>query len=759
MSRKIDYTATLDPSGFERGSLGITTALNTVHSRMTEVGKSIQFQADGISGKWSSLASVFAGVGASLGLVAFGTMIHGAIEGAAKLHDVSQQSGIAVGALSALAAVGKTSETSLESIAAASNRLAKNLSVATEESAGTTQAIKALGIDLDSFKSMAPEERMKVLATSLDGVRDGADKTAMAMALFGKQGAELLPFLSDLAQTGELQARVTEEQAAQADNFTDNLVKLKSSGEGWKKELAMGMLPALNEASTATLKVMNGTGGLRDEIRKLAADGTLAEWTRAGVRGLTYVLDVVQYVGRGIKWVGELIGAAASQAVQLAQGNFREAAAIGADFNARSVELFSAETLGSRLRTSLDEARGAIDEVLQPKKDIKFNARSDETKAKKEVDPSLMAYYDAALAEEKRLSAEKNALREYSKEQERDYWQNLLQNADLSGKDRVSISKKVAELELQILRDKAKQQQALEMEDLKVQQDRALGAVEQARQEAESQYQLGEISKAELLDQERGFEEQRNEIKRQYLEARLAMIDPDRDPVAYAQASAQIEELERQHRMRLKQIQIEQAVDAKNNPFARTFEAAQQSMATAIEGMINRTMTLKQALTSIWAGIRQAIVKEIATIIARKVAAWAVERAMALAGIGANAAKAGSGAASAVASIPYVGPVLAIAAMAAMLSAVGGMSSKVPSAARGFDIPAGMNPLTQLHEQEMVLPAEHANTIRALSAGGAGGGRIELKAVPMPGNFFMIHRDALASALRELHRDGSITLG
>jgi hypothetical protein len=726
---------------------------------MTDVGKSIQQQADGISGKWSGLVTVFAGVGASLGLVAFGTMIRGAIEGAAKLHDVSQQSGIAVGALSALAAVGKTSETSLEAIAGASNRLAKNLSVATEESAGTSQAVKALGIDLDAFRAMAPEERMKALATALAGVKDGADKTAIAMALFGKQGAELLPFMADLAQTGELQARITEDQAAQADNFTDNLTKLKASGEGWKKELAMGMLPALNEASTATLKVMNGTGGLRDEIRKLAADGTLAEWTRSGVRGLTYVLDVVQYVGRGIKWVGELIGAAAGQAVQLAQGNFREAAAIGADFNARSVELFSAETLGARLRTSLDEARGAIDEVLQPKKDIKFNARAEhEAKQKKDADPSFMSYYDAALAEEKRLAAEKDALREYSKQQELAYWQNLLQNADLVGKDRVAITKKVADLEVQILREQAKQRQALDQEALKAQQDKALGAVELAQQEAAGQFQLGEMSKAQLLEQERGFEEQRNEIKREYLEARLAMIDPDRDPVAYAQASEQIEELERQHRMRLKQIQIEQAADAKDNPFTRTFESAQQSMATAIEGMINRTMTLKQALTSIWAGIRQAIVKEIATIIARKVAAWAVERAMALAGIGADAAKAGSGAAASVASIPYVGPALAIAAMVST-AAVGGMSSKVPSAARGFDIPAGVNPLTQLHEQEMVLPAEHANTIRALSAGGGGGGRsIELKAHPMPGNFFMIHRDALASALRELHRDGSITL-
>lgn len=46
--------------------------------------------------------------------------------------------------------------------------------------------------------------------------------------------------------------------------------------------------------------------------------------------------------------------------------------------------------------------------------------------------------------------------------------------------------------------------------------------------------------------------------------------------------------------------------------------------------------------------------------------------------------------------------------------------SYLPSAEGGFDIPAGVNPLTQLHEKEMVLPAEHAETIRSMGGGGGG---------------------------------------
>lgn len=76
------------------------------------------------------------------------------------------------------------------------------------------------------------------------------------------------------------------------------------------------------------------------------------------------------------------------------------------------------------------------------------------------------------------------------------------------------------------------------------------------------------------------------------------------------------------------------------------------------------------------------------------------------------------------ASIPFP---LNIALGAAAFAGVAGIVGKIASARGGYDIPAGVNPVTQLHEEEMVLPKQHANTIRALgknltSDGGIGGG-------------------------------------
>jgi hypothetical protein len=118
-----------------------------------------------------------------------------------------------------------------------------------------------------------------------------------------------------------------------------------------------------------------------------------------------------------------------------------------------------------------------------------------------------------------------------------------------------------------------------------------------------------------------------------------------------------------------------------------------------------------------------------------------------------DANKAAAGAYAATADIPVVGPVLAPAAAAAAFTAV--MAYDVFSAEGGFDIPAGLNPVTQLHEREMVLPADIAEPLRAnLSGAGGGGGDIHIHAVDAQSfqRLLSNNKGALARALRGAHR-------
>jgi hypothetical protein len=260
-----------------------------------------------IQGALDTVKGALGGLGGALALNEFKNMVDGVYKGAAALREFSVQTGASVEALSGMATVAKATGTSVEEITGAMNKMAKNLAVANEESKGAGQALAALGLNFDTFQRLAPDQKLQAVAQAMAKFEDGSGKSAVAMTLFGKAGAQLLPFLKDLAETGELHAKVTAQQAEQARDFEVALKRVQISGEAWKKELALGMLPALDDTANATLKLVTASGGLRDELRRLSADGTIDEWTRNTVKGLSYFIDAIQVGVRAVMLFGKTI--------------------------------------------------------------------------------------------------------------------------------------------------------------------------------------------------------------------------------------------------------------------------------------------------------------------------------------------------------------------------------------------------------------------------------------------------------------------
>jgi hypothetical protein len=355
-------------------------------------------------------------------------------------------------------------------------------------------------------------------------------------------------------------------------------------------------------------------------------------------------------------------------------------------------------------------------------------------------------------------------------------------------------SKEAAATMGKVLDEKRKQAQQLQqLDDLVAQRkrDKALADIEFDRQDAEQQLAMGVMTQEQLLVQQTLFEERMHAIRLQYLQLAAAAVDPQKDPVKKAEIDAQIEQLELQHQLRLKGIKQQLEVQ-KAGPADNVFKSMETSFEQAISGMLTRAQTLRQSLGNIFSSVQAAFVQE---MVAKPLAMMGMrvirESAMykmlaslqvtsqgaasgAVVGIkagettavvGGNAVQAATGAAASQASIPWVGPALAIAAAAAMMSFVMGMGGKgggstttttrIPSASGGFDIPRGLNPMTQLHEEEMVLPAHIANPLRDSLAQGGGAGQGEgggTVVINTTGGDF-IHKRDLAKLLTQMKRD------
>lgn len=118
---------------------------------------------------------------------------------------------------------------------------------------------------------------------------------------------------------------------------------------------------------------------------------------------------------------------------------------------------------------------------------------------------------------------------------------------------------------------------------------------------------------------------------------------------------------------------------------------------------------------------------------------------------------------SAIAAIPYVGPFLAPAMALAAVGTVIAFAGNIASAEGGYDIPSGVNPVTQLHEQEMVLPKAQADVIRRMSNMAMGEGmkaqgdtHVHIHAVDAASFEKRLAQagGTLQSMIRQAHRDG-----
>jgi hypothetical protein len=298
-------------SSVQGGLSQVTSKLGDMDSATLKVGDAL---------KGMGLAAVAAlGVGS---LAAVTSMVKGYIDAAEGLKDLGIKTGATVESLSAFTSIGKLTGTTAETIGQAMNKLAKNMAGSTEESKGAAAALKALGLDFNAFNAMRPEDKMLALAKAMNQFEDGSAKSAVAMTLMGKSGADLLPFMRDLGNTGELVAKVTAEQAEMADQYNDAMTVAAERTEDLKRSLALGLLPGM--IALYDLTQLLG-GAIRDYLAGGAAQATgQFDVMRGVIRTVGTVLEALIVLASDVafvfKSVGREIGGIVAQFSALGEG-------------------------------------------------------------------------------------------------------------------------------------------------------------------------------------------------------------------------------------------------------------------------------------------------------------------------------------------------------------------------------------------------------------------------------------------------------
>ncbi len=216
-------------------------------------------KARGELGSFSSAAKIgFAAVGAAAlaAGTALGVAVKHSLDHADALGKAAQKAGVSVQALSRLEYAARLSDVSMEGLTGSLTKLGKAMVDATTDKTGAASiAFKALGIDVRDASGNIRDSNAVFLdiADRFGRMEDGATKSTLAMQLFGKAGAELIPLLNSgrdgLKQMADESDRVgftlTNRTTDAANAFNDTLTKIQLATDGVVNKIMVAALPAL----------------------------------------------------------------------------------------------------------------------------------------------------------------------------------------------------------------------------------------------------------------------------------------------------------------------------------------------------------------------------------------------------------------------------------------------------------------------------------------------------------------------------------
>ena len=244
------------------GSLQVSLGLDAAEFTrgLTKAQVDAQKSLEGIK---AAAFQVGTAIGAALSVHAFKDLIQGAIDSADELAKLSQKTGIAVETLGGIGHAADLAGVDLQTASVATGKLNKALSEAAAGNVQAAEAFKVLGVNVKDAagNTIGADKALASIADKFAAAADGPEKVAIAMRIFGKAGADLIPLLDaggeELRKNIEYfnrYAGVSTETAKQAEKFNDTLTKIDLLSKAFGQTLAAELLPYLQRLADMWLE-------------------------------------------------------------------------------------------------------------------------------------------------------------------------------------------------------------------------------------------------------------------------------------------------------------------------------------------------------------------------------------------------------------------------------------------------------------------------------------------------------------------------
>lgn len=232
------------------------------------------------------------------------------------IGDAAARTGITERALSELGYAAQLSGSSMEDLEKGLRNLQKGIG-----SGSAKKALEQLGLDPRQLMAMDPEQQFLAVANAIGQIPDQATKTATAMSLLGKSGAQLVPFMSQgqaaidalRQEARDLGVSIGGSEVQAAAAFNDALDKMFAALQGVSIQIGKVLAPVLTWLADQVLIVAKNFISWLNDVGKF-----VGSWdTAMATMNLGWVATTNAIIGAWDATYSQLVSTAATIAITI----------------------------------------------------------------------------------------------------------------------------------------------------------------------------------------------------------------------------------------------------------------------------------------------------------------------------------------------------------------------------------------------------------------------------------------------------------
>lgn len=256
-------------------------------------------------------------VGAAAGVTAMGVLVKRSIDAADEMSKAALRAGTTTEELSRLAWAGELSDVSLgaltTSMARLNNIMAEVASGGAEDTKAVFEAINVAVTNADGSLRNSHDVFLEV-ADVIARMENGAERSALAIQLFGRSGADLIPLLvngrtglRDMADEADRLGKTISTQAGKdAEQFNDTLTRIGAVVDGVGLKVGTALVPYLQSLADKLADPSFATNAQGLAIGVVGAINMVLDVISAASTKLSQFGNLLEWMATHNWWTGEL---------------------------------------------------------------------------------------------------------------------------------------------------------------------------------------------------------------------------------------------------------------------------------------------------------------------------------------------------------------------------------------------------------------------------------------------------------------------